>query len=169
MEKKDHSNHSPAQYKAPGYKDQIFEEILERYCNEDNDLVSIIQSDSRFPSFISFYKWIDKNPEYRTAYEDTQKLKAHYLFTKLLTVSEGRAAEGSKDTLTAVSRDRLICDTIKFAIAKVLPKTYGERIDITSDGKPLNIINLGGGQAPPEKYIDITPPTPLISKTKSGL
>ena len=161
-------NSSPKPFADPEIKETMLLEILELYCTEDMDIVSIIKSNIKYPSVMSFYNWINKNQEYKVAYEEAQKMKAHYLFARLMEVSEGN--KDVKDSLTAVSRDRLICETIKFAIAKILPKTFGERIDITSDGQPLNIINLGGGMAPPTQYIDVTPtPTPLNAKTKSGL
>jgi hypothetical protein len=37
-----------------------------------------------------------------------------------------------------VNRDKLRVDTRKWLLAKLHPKKYGEKIDMTSDGKPFN-------------------------------
>ena len=53
-----------------------------------------------------------------------------------------------------------LIDTVKFYIAKILPKVYGEKIDVTSGGEAINVVSLGVGIAPtqeaPSNYIDVT-------------
>ena len=45
----------------------------------------------------------------------------------------------------AISRSRLRVDTRKWYLSKVLPKKFGEKMDVTTDGKPISIqlVNYG--------------------------
>ena len=80
------------------------------------------------------------------------------MFDRLIDIAEGD--KETPDTVVKVQRDRLLADTVKFYIAKILPKVYGEKIDVTSGGEAINVVSLGVGIAPtqeaPSNYIDVT-------------
>lgn len=52
----------------------------------------------------------------------------------LTTLSDGRKVENNH----VINRDRLRVDTRKWLLSKLHPKKYGDRIDMTSNGKDLN-------------------------------
>jgi len=141
-------------------REQVFSEILNQLVNGKN-IAEILKSDNKYPSPTEFFKWLIKYPQFKDLYVHAREVKAHALFDELLIVASGGKG---KDSITKVQRDRLKADTIKFYIAKILPKVYGEKIDLTSNGEVINIISLGTGIAPPalEKpsidtdYIDVT-------------
>ena len=41
-----------------------------------------------------------------------------------------------------IQRDRLQADTIKWIMSKLLPKTYGDKLDLTTDGKALEQVQI---------------------------
>jgi hypothetical protein len=134
---------------------QITDYILERFVNGEE--IMAILKDQDYIKPITFYKWISQHEEINGAYVAARMIKAHQLFDDLLTTARGDQHE--KDTLTAVARDRLITDKMTFYLAKAVPKMYGDKLDVTTNGESINIISLGGGTKPPEdsQYIDITP------------
>ena len=132
----------------------IINEMLE---NPNTSITNILKANENYPVVSTFFNWIDSTPERQKQYARAQEVKAHSFFNELLTTAKG--ADSDNDTVVKVQRDRLVTDTIKFYIAKVLPKVYGEKVDITSGGEAINVVSLGVGIAPKEDtvdYIDIT-------------
>jgi hypothetical protein len=136
-------------------KEAITAYILERFV--DGEEIQKILKDQPYISVLTFYYWMVDDPILDKMYMKARAIKAHQLFDDLLTTARGNQHE--KDTLTAVARDRLITDKMTFYLAKAVPKMYGDKLDVTTNGESINIISLGGGTKPPEdsQYIDITP------------
>ena len=142
-------------------RDIIYNEIIEQLTDNTNiGIVNILRSNSQYPNITTFYNWIDSTPERAKMYARTQEVKAHILFNDLLETAKG---DPNNDNVCKVQRDRLITDTIKFYVAKVLPRIYGDKIDVTSNGESINVVSLGVGIAPPleanNTYIDVTATT----------
>jgi hypothetical protein len=141
-------------------KEKVFGEIIERLYSGEA-LQPILQSNELYPSGYSFFKWLI-DPTYANIYAYAREVKAHRIFDECLVIADN--SEGNEDTIQQVQRDRLRLDARKFYLAKVLPKIYGEKVDITSGGEAINVVSLGIGLAPPEvattleetTYIDVT-------------
>lgn len=87
-------------------------------------------------------------------YARARNSQAEIIFDELLEIAD----DSSQDTLLVqmgkktvpmenkewVNRSRLKVDTRKWYISKVLPKKFGDKLDLTSDGKPLPAPILGG-------------------------
>ena len=141
-------------------KQNAFDYIINEILN-GKGLPDILKNNkeyaNRLPSAVTFFNWLRDTPQLNEVYRYAREVQSHTLFDELLTIAKGN---GNADTVVQVQRDRLITDTMKFYIAKVLPKVYGEKIDLTSGGEAINVVSLGVGIAPaPEAqstYIDIT-------------
>jgi hypothetical protein len=59
----------------------------------------------------------------------------------MMTLADGREVIDN----AVVQRDRLRVDARKWLLAKLQPKKYGEKIDITSDFEPIGKIKLEKG------------------------
>jgi hypothetical protein len=132
-------------------KDAIMNYILDRFANGE-EIFHILKT-QQYCGVMTFYNWITNDPKMNALYLNIRAIKAHQLFDDLINTASGKQHE--KDSLTAVARDRLITDKMTFYLAKAVPKMYGDKLDVTTNGESINIINLGGGTKPPEP-IDIT-------------
>ena len=142
----------------PQAKEQVFEDIICKLV-EGTPIYKILESDKDYyPNAVSFFKWINNDPVKAGVYKYAREVLAHKLFDRLIDIAEGD--KETPDTVVKVQRDRLLADTVKFYIAKILPKVYGEKIDVTSGGEAINVVSLGVGIAPTEDtntgYIDVT-------------
>jgi hypothetical protein len=134
-------------------KHAIVQYIMERFTQGEE--INKILNAQPYCSVMTFYGWMVDDPKVNDMYMKARMIKAHQLFDDLLTTARGNPNE--KDTLTAVARDRLITDKMTFYLAKAVPKMYGDKLDVTTNGESINIISLGGGTKPPENpIIDIT-------------
>ena len=108
---------------------------------------------------MTFFNWLIDDPHKQKLYKYAREVLAHKLFDDLNDIAKGVDIEN--DTVVKVQRDRLRTDTIKFYISKILPKVYGDKIDVTSNGEAINVLSLGVGIKPgtdnDDNIIDITP------------
>jgi hypothetical protein len=140
-------------------QDNIFCEILDRVIQ--GETINAMLTGEAMPNPAMFFKWLTENPTLGKQYAYAREVRSHALFDDLLIIANGDKAN---DSICQVQRDRLRADTIKFYISKILPKVYGEKIDVTSNGEAINIISLGTGIAPPSldkpsidtEYIDVS-------------
>lgn len=101
-------------------------ETLRKICKDDD-----------MPDVSTVIVWVahpDKK-EFATQYARARMAQAQHYFDDLLSIAD----DDSRDATTAasVARDRLRVDTRKWYLSKVLPKIYGDKVDLTTNGKDL--------------------------------
>jgi len=138
--------------------DEIRAEIL-TICDliADGQSVRAIMKDRKMFCRAEFYKMVDKDEELKDHYARAMSDRADHLFEEILTISDSQEYDVStKEDGTEVinhnviNRNRLQVDSRKWILSKMNPKKYGDKVDVTTDGKAINILNLGSGAAPDE-------------------
>ena len=108
----------------------------------------------------TLFRWAEADESIRNAYARARIDQAHVIAEQAMSIADGRDAE-SKSGLeamiatlpgvderdrdrvlnsfqsAAVQRDRLRVDTRKWFTAKLAPRLYGDKLDITSDGEKI--------------------------------
>ena len=95
---------------------------------------------------------INKDPSLLMQYTRAMELRADLIAERMVRNSHNRAndfytdSEGNlKPNPVAVQRDRLILDTDKWLLSKLMPKKYGDRLTLDGEvktGNPLTIENI---------------------------
>lgn len=89
-----------------------------------------------------FYKCIDSDPDKKERYARATDLRAD---AKFESIEEEYNKEPERDPMTGkidmgwVALQRLKIDSKKFEVAKLAPKKYGDKLDITSDNKKIDV------------------------------
>lgn len=109
------------------------------------------------PDASTIYLWLADTDkiEFFKQYARAKDAQAELMFDELLEIAddgtndwmEKERRDGSTFTVVdqeAIGRSRLRVDTRKWYLSKVLPKKFGDKIDLTSDGKALPAPILGG-------------------------
>jgi hypothetical protein len=136
---------------------KMTEEVFTTICNEiqvsHEGLNTLCKKhNSSAPAFFDFMELDEK---YTELYVRARERQADYLADLIHEV----AFDGSRDDTpftgaNHVQRDKLKVESLKWTAAKLKPKKYGDKIDLTSDGEKLSaqpvIINLGSGINPNE-------------------
>lgn len=81
------------------------------------------------PSTIFYWLLDDDKKEFLEQYKGACDMRADLMFEELLEIAD------SKDK--NVIRARLRIDTRKWYLSKIMPKKYGEKLDVMSGGKPI--------------------------------
>ena len=100
----------------------------------------------------TFDDMIQKNPQLLNQYVRATECRADLIAERMVRNSHNRAndfytdSEGNlKPNPVAVQRDRLILDTDKWLLSKLMPKKYGDRLTLDGEvktGAPLTIENI---------------------------
>jgi hypothetical protein len=126
--------------------DNIFNSICERI--ESGESVKSILRDKDMPSSRTFNKWLNEDEEKVNQYVRAKELMAESYFDDIIEIADDSRNDymikkiGGEDVEVVnqenIQRSRLRIDARKWALSKMNPKKYGEKLDVTTDSKPIN-------------------------------
>lgn len=110
-----------AKWKTKACAERIFEAMrngksLRNYCSENGLPLTKV------------YEWLNSD-EFRENYTDAQAARADYFFDEILNIADGCPADKEE-----VARAKLRIETRKFAMARMSPKKYGEKVNVDLSG-----------------------------------
>ena len=120
------------------YNEKIIDEICARIA-EGEALIKIVQ-DEHMPSIRSVFRWLlDENfKTFWHKYAEARSTQAEKMFEELLDIADEDVIEGDdKSDNARVQRQKLRVDARKWYLSKVLPKKFGDKLDLTSHGDKL--------------------------------
>ena len=120
--------------------EMIFQDIIDEIV--DGKAVRNILRMPGMPSVREFYKWLDEREGYSERYARATEMRADALFDS---IEQDYLAEpemiqtqfGLKIDNAWVQLQRLKIDAKKWKLAKLAPKRFSDKIDITSAGEKL--------------------------------
>ena len=123
------------------FTDEIFDAICDRMANGQG--LRKICDDPEMPSRQTFLRWMEKDTGRQAKYTAAREALMDWYAEEILEI----AWDSSKDTIPAtktkparcdnewVQRSRLKVDTLKFLMAKLHPKRYGDRLPETVESR----------------------------------
>lgn len=133
------------------YTEELGLEICKRIA--DGESLRKICREDKYPNRATIHDWLlDANKkEFYDQYEKACNTRAENMFDELVEIAddgtndymERERQDGSTFTVVdqeVIGRSRLRVDTRKWYLSKVLPKKYGDKMDLTSGGKPIPIL-----------------------------
>lgn len=104
---------------------------------EGRSLRNVIKTDEGMPALSTVFKWLKDVPEFSEQYARARDLQAEALFEELGEVAE---AALNAETAVEVQARRLIVETHKWRLSKIVPKRYGDKLELAGDQQnPLGI------------------------------
>lgn len=127
-------------------KENTFNQIL-LSIEEGNSLRTTLKREG-MPTSTTFYEWIDNDKEKSLHYARACEKRADSIFEEILEIADEsindvvsyEIADGVKVEKVDhenIQRSRLRVDARKWMLAKMQPKKYGDKLDVTSDGDAL--------------------------------
>ncbi len=127
-------------------KKTILTNVCERICK--GEALRNILNDKGMPSYSTFYIWIEedesKSKQYACACEERQD----FMFEQMLEIADDQEDDIYEDkdgkehvNHNVINRSKLRIDTRKWALSKLNPKKYGDKLqtDITSKGESISL------------------------------
>lgn len=128
------------------YNQKDIESIFNYVCKEieKGKALRNVLKDNNMPSTSTFYEWLDIYPDKAKQYARATEVRAEAIFDDILSIADQNANDtyvndqGIEVTNNdVIQRSRLRIDARKWVLAKLNPKKFGEKIDVTSDNKPI--------------------------------
>lgn len=118
------------------YTPELAQEICQRVA--DGESLLSISKDEKMPVRSTIHEWLLTRTEFSDKYNDAVNVRTENMFDELEKIAD------LPDEQESPMRSRLRVDTRKWYLSKVMPKKYGDKVDLTSDGKAIkgNIITL---------------------------
>ena len=110
------------------------QKIADQVCALLIDGVSLVKICERegMPSRSTLHKWLEQRPAFQLAYQQARQIWADTMFSRIWEIADGGSAEDTQ-------RDRLRVDSLKWMLARINPRRYSERLELTgAEGSPLN-------------------------------
>lgn len=128
--------------------DKVCEKIAEGYS------MRTVCSPDDMPGLTTVFKWLRTNEEFAKQYARATEERTEAMSEDILDIAD----DGSNDLMTiqkgqqsytvenkeVTNRSRLRVDTRKWLMSKMKPKKYGDKIDMTTNGKDLPTPIYGG-------------------------
>lgn len=134
----------------PGRPTDYTKELADKICDQLSDGLSLrtVCLDDDMPAKSTVFKWLRTHQEFADQYARAKAEATDAMAEELLDIAD----DGTNDWMTitlpgghekevlnneALQRSRLRVDTRKWLMSKMKPKKYGEKLDLTTDGKEL--------------------------------
>jgi len=110
--------------------------ICERVAVSKESLRTICAAPG-FPTVSTMMRWLQEKPAFRESYARAKQIQAELLIEEIIEIAD----DGRNDTFTntkgtasidhdVIQRSKLRVDTRKWLAAKLLPKKYGEKVEL---------------------------------------
>lgn len=130
-------------------------ELATRICDAliEGRSVRSLCLDEDMPSESSVYNWLQDNAEFLERYTRARASQAERMLDEIIEIADDTSGDteygdsGPKPNNEWINRSKLRVETRKWAMSKLAPKKYGDKLDVTSGDKPLpgkTIIKIGG-------------------------
>lgn len=130
------------------YTDKEIEDVFIAICEriEGGESLRAVLRSEGMPSSQTFYKWVESNDEKSKRYAHACALRADVIFDEMFDIADDGTNDfttksvGDGDDIKAlnaehIQRSRLRIDTRKWALSKMNPKKYGDKVGIEHSGE----------------------------------
>lgn len=132
------------------YSQEQINTLFNLICGElskGRSLRSVLR-DEGMPHSDTFYVWIDSDKTKSVQYARACEERAEKIFEEMLDIADDSSndtmyieTKGGKEIEVEdkewTNRSRLRIDTRKWMLSKMMPKKYGDKLDVTTDGEKL--------------------------------
>lgn len=136
------------------YSNAIVDKLCDIIAKSSVGLRAILSEDNSLPAMTTIIRWLsEEDKEYfRVQYARAREAQAIMMADEIIAIAD----DGTNDYMTitkgdveynvenreVTSRSKLRVEARKWVAAKLLPKKYGDRIDLTTGDQPLPAIQI---------------------------
>lgn len=113
------------------YTPAIADEICTRLANGES--LRAICRDDAMPAVGTVLRWVAEKDEFKEQYVRAREIQAETHADDIVTIADGSSL-GGEEKVALTARDRLRVDARKWVASKLLPKKYGDKIDVEHSG-----------------------------------
>lgn len=128
------------------YKEEEINEIFDYIISEIEDGKSLISTlnTNGMPSTSTFYIWLESDEEKSKRYAHACEVRELKMLDEIITIADDQEADViEKDgkvftNHNVIERCKVRIDARKWALSKLNPNKYGNKVDVTTKGDSIN-------------------------------
>lgn len=136
--------------------DIIIQNIATRPQSSKTILEELRKKDKRFPDDSTFFHWISELPEFYEQYKKAKASQMEVMAEEILTLSDtilelkttSETFDSTKGSTISeikvqdnIARAKLMVDTRKWLMAKLMPRKYGDSLELKgNEDQPLTVV-----------------------------
>lgn len=128
------------------YSHQLAAEICRLMADEGLSLRQICAREN-MPARSSVHKWLNENKDFADQYARARETMLEAMADEILDIADDTSGDTVKDTYGNeradsewINRSRLRVDSRKWLLSKLLPKKYGEKLELSGNrNAPLTV------------------------------
>lgn len=129
---------------AGGRPTKYTQELADEICANITlgDSIRTVCKPEHMPAISTFYKWLRENEEFAKQYARATEERSEAMAEEILDLADdaSNVVLGiDKSDNARVSAMKLRVDTRKWLMAKMKPKKYGDKLDMTTNGKDITV------------------------------
>ncbi len=115
------------------YTPALARKICDVIATTEKGIKRMCEEHPEFPTYDTIFSWIIKYKEFSEWYDKAKRLQQAVIVEEMLAIAYDESRDyiatdkGAVGNPTAVSRDRLKIDTLKWHAARLAPTKYGDR------------------------------------------
>lgn len=125
------------------FSQETADKICEIISTSNKSMRAIAAMDG-MPALSTIMKWLSENKLFSEQYARSKELQADFLAEEILEIADDSSNDtidseyGPQENKEWVNRSKLRVDARKWVAAKLRPKKYSEKVDITTGGETIN-------------------------------
>ena len=112
--------------------------IFIKICESVADGVGVVNTCKKMEgvTYKAFFKAMCKDEKWRNMYLDAKSIALERMAEEITDIAD-EDIPADQYRGSAVSHQRMRIDSRKWLLSKLKPRNYGDKVDITTDGKPM--------------------------------
>jgi hypothetical protein len=111
------------------YTPEIGQKICDAVAASECGLRKTLEADPELPAFATVQGWLRNHAQFASTYAQARQLQIEAMAEDIVDLS-------NDDTLDPNDK-RIRIDTRKWLLSKLIPRTYGDKLDVTSGGEAI--------------------------------
>lgn len=125
------------------YSQILADKICNAISTSNKGLHTLCKQNQDFPAYETILGWRLNNPEFSNKYDKAREEQAQFLADEIIEIADDDIDDEKAFVgINHIQRDKLKVDARKWAASKFAPKRFGDKVDVTSDGKAINPITI---------------------------
>lgn len=124
-------------------KEEILEDIM--IWIADGKSLATICKEKGYPNRKTFFEWVAKDNSIAAQYQTALAMRAELFAEQLISISDNDSFDFNDEgklNPENIARSKLKVDTRKWIVSRLLPKKYGDKLDLTHGSNPENPLTV---------------------------
>jgi hypothetical protein len=113
------------------YTPEIGARICEAVASSQDGLRKTLENDPELPELRTVQRWQQNNAQFCQMFALAKQQQLHNMAEDIVDISRDDSLEPNDK--------RIRVDTLKWLLSKLIPRTYGDKLDVTSGGETLQV------------------------------